>query len=128
MALEVARKDEGYIAFQKKVFADFNAQTRAECDKAAKFFDVDLKDHLAQLEAHHITGNDFRPTPAKTVHFHQDFVQDLMNRYLEDIDHRRAAGEVGKANAATTLRKCIRLGEIEDMIERLQRRSNELHA
>jgi len=88
MALEVARKDENYIAFQKKIFAGFNAQTRVECEKAEKFFDVDLKDHLEQLEAHHITGNDFQPMPAKTVHFHQDFVQDLMNRYLEDIDHR----------------------------------------
>lgn len=34
---------------------------------ASQIFDYDLKDHLAQLEAYHIKGNDFQPFPLKDV-------------------------------------------------------------
>ena len=87
MALKVARQDENFMNFQKKVYDDFNERTRLECKMAAKIFDYDLKSHLEQLEAHDIKGNDFMPFPiVKDVQ--QDFVQDLLYRYLQDIKHR----------------------------------------
>ena len=46
MALKVARQDENFMAFQKKVYDDFNERTRLECKMAQKIFDYDLKSHL----------------------------------------------------------------------------------
>ena len=86
MALKAARQDENFMTFQKKVYDDFNERTRLECKMAAKIFDYDLKSHLEQLEAYHIKGNDFMPFALKDVQ--QDFVQDLLYRYLQDIKHR----------------------------------------
>ena len=91
---------------------------------AAKIFDYDLKAHLEQLEAHHIKGNDFQPFPLKEVQL--DLMKDLLYRYLQDIKHRQKAGEFGRATAATLLRKCVKLDDIEVMIEELQRKSNDL--
>ena len=118
MALKVARQDENFMNFQKKVYDDFNERTRLECKMAAKIFDYDLKSHLEQLEAHDIKGNDFMPFPiVKDVQ--QDFVQDLLYRYLQDIKHRQKAGEFGRATSAVLLRKCTKLDDIEIMIEDL---------
>ena len=47
---------------------------------AAKIFDYDLKNHLEQLEAYHIKGNDFQPVPLKDVQ--HDFFHDLLHKYL----------------------------------------------
>jgi hypothetical protein len=46
MALKVARQDENFMNFQKKVYDDFNERTRLECKMAAKIYDYDLKSHL----------------------------------------------------------------------------------
>lgn len=124
MALKAARQDENFMTFQKKVYDDFNERTRLECKMAAKIFDYDLKSHLEQLEAYHIKGNDFMPYALKDVQ--QDFVQDLLYRYLQDIKHRQKAGEFGRATAATLLRKCTKLDDIEVMIEDLQKKSDDL--
>lgn len=67
MALKAARTDENFMAFQKKVYDDFNERTRLECKMAAKIFDYDLKAHLEQLEAYHIKGGDFMPYALKDV-------------------------------------------------------------
>ena len=53
-------------------------------------------------------------------------MKDLLYRYLQDIKHRQKAGEFGRATAATLLRKCVKLDDIEVMIEDLQRKSNDL--
>jgi len=91
---------------------------------AAKIFDYDLKSHLEQLEAYHIKGNDFQPLPLKDVQ--HDFVFDLLHKYLQDVKHRMKAGEFGRATAATLLRKCVKLEDIEYMVEDCQAKSNEL--
>lgn len=49
-----------------------------------------------------------------------------MYRYLQDIKHRQKSGEFGRATAATLLRKCTKLEDIEIMIEDLQRKSDDL--
>ena len=59
MALKVAREDEGFMRFQKKVYDDFNEATRLEIVTASALFDYDLKAHLEQLDNHHLKGNDF---------------------------------------------------------------------
>lgn len=112
------------MQFQKKVYDDFNERTRLECKMAAKIFDYDLKSHLEQLEAYHIKGNDFQPLPLKDVQ--HEFVYDLLHKYLQDIKHRMKAGEFGRATAATLLRKCVKLEDIEYMVEDSQAKSNEL--
>ena len=124
MVLKVARQDQAFMQFQKKVYDDFNERTRLECKMAAKIFDYDLKDHLAQLEHHHIKDNDFQPFPMKDCQL--DLVGDLLYRYLQDIKHRQKAGEFGRATAAVLLRKCVKLEDIEIMIEDLQRKSDDL--
>ena len=124
MELAAAQNDEAFIKFQKQAYANANERTRLECKMAAKIFDYDLKSHLEQLEAYHIKGNDFQPLPLKDVQ--HDFVFDLLHKYLQDVKHRMKAGEFGRATAATLLRKCVKLEDIEYMVEDCQAKSNEL--
>ena len=46
MALAVAREDEGFMKFQRKLYDDFNERTRLECKMTAKIMDYDLKNHM----------------------------------------------------------------------------------
>lgn len=111
--------------FQKQLYEDINERTGLECRMAEKIKDYDLKDHIAQLEAYHIKGNnDFMAYPLKDVD--EDFVTDLLYRYLQDVKQRVKAGEFGRANSATLLRKCIRLTDIDNIIVDLQKKSNNL--
>lgn len=91
---------------------------------AARIGDYDLKNHLEQLEAHSLKANDFMPFALKDVQ--EDYVGDLLYKYLQDIKHRQKAGEFGRASAALLLRKCTLLSDIDDIVEELQKRSNEL--
>jgi hypothetical protein len=59
LELQVAKDDENFVLYQKKVYEDYNERTRLEVKMAAKLFDYDLKSHLEQLETHHIKGADF---------------------------------------------------------------------
>jgi hypothetical protein len=49
----------------------------------------------------------------------QDFVNELLYNYLQDIKHREKAGEFGRATASVLLRKCTKLDDIEVIIEDL---------
>ena len=59
MQLQVAKDDENFVLYQKKVYEEHNEKTRLEVKMSAKLFDYDLKAHLEQLETHHIKGIDF---------------------------------------------------------------------
>lgn len=50
----------------------------------------------------------------------------MLSRYLTDLKHRMKAGEFGRANATALLRKCIKLGDIEYIIEDCLAKSNDL--
>jgi hypothetical protein len=50
----------------------------------------------------------------KNVDF--DFVNDLFFRYLQDIKLRKMHGEFGIATPCVTLRKQIKLSEIDNMV------------
>jgi hypothetical protein len=59
LELQVAKDDENFVLYQKKVYEDCNEKTRLEVKMASKLFDYDLKSHLEQLETHKIKGADF---------------------------------------------------------------------
>ena len=80
MALEIAKEDAKFLAFQKKVFDSCNEKISKGCEIAADLPDLDLKSHLEQLEAMDLKGNEFSHVPLKDVK--QDFVEDLLQRYL----------------------------------------------
>ena len=46
-----------------------------------------------------------------------EFVTDLLQRYLQDIKHRMKLGDYGRATATTLLRKCINLVDIEYIVD-----------
>ena len=82
---------------------------------AAKIFDYDLKSHLEVLESYHIKGNDFQSFPLKDVQ--HEFVTDLLTKYIQDIKHRMKQGEYGRATSTTLLKKCVKLEDIEFLVE-----------
>jgi len=85
-----------------------------EAKMSERIFDYDLKDHLMQLEAYHIKGNDFVPVPFKDVD--HDFINDLLTKYLTDIRGRMKANSYGNATISMLLRKCVKLGDIDDLV------------
>ena len=50
----------------------------------------------------------------------------MLSNYLNDIKHRMKASEFGRANATALLRKSIKLGEIEYIVEDCLAKSQDL--
>ena len=115
MKLEVAKNDDQFVLYQKKVYDDFNEKTRLEVKMAAKLFDYDLKAHLEQLESHNIKGIDFQPYPLKDAQHY--FVQELMEKYIQEIKQKQKQGEFGRATPSMILRKCIKIEDIDYMVD-----------
>ena len=115
MKLDVARNDDQFVLYQKKVYEDLNEKTRLEVKMAAKLFDYDLKAHLEQLESHNIKGIDFQPYPLKDAEHY--FVQELMEKYIQEIKQKQKQGEFGRATPSMILRKCIKIEDIDYIVD-----------
>jgi len=63
----------------------------------------------------HIHGNDFAPIPLMEVR--EDFTKDLKFRYLSDIKTRMNQDEYADAAPSILLRKGVKLGDIDSLIE-----------
>ena len=79
--------------------------------------DVDLEEHIRELTAKKVLDGDWHPFPMKDIQAGCDFVQSLLERYLQDLDSRRKLEEFGVPAVAVTLRKAVRLDEVETVIE-----------
>lgn len=106
------------------MYNDFAERTRLEAKMAEQLADCDLASHLEQLEAHDIKGNDFYPIQPKDVQ--QDFVNDLLFRYLQELKHRMKAAAFGQASTAALLRKGIKLTDMDEVVKDCQAKCADL--
>jgi hypothetical protein len=74
------------------------------------------------LEAHHIKDNDFLPLPLPNVD--HDFVSDLKFNYLQELKKRMKSGSYEDATIPMILRKCIKLGDMDYLVEECQEKSD----
>ena len=122
MQLKVARMDQGFIAFQEKMYSDLLEDTRKKMNASYKIKDVDLMDHKKQLEKKSIArkNTDWNVFPLTSITEGCDFVTDLLQKYLDEIRVRSRDEMFGdKIPPSTLLRKNVRLGDINNIIDEL---------
>ena len=102
---------------QKVLYETTTESTRQACIKASKIEDIDLKEHLADLNHRRLATNDWDPFPLYDISEGSDFTETLMKKYLEDIRVRKKEAEFGLPPPSVLLRKTVRLSEIDRMIE-----------
>jgi hypothetical protein len=126
MKLKSARTDRDFVNFQRAKYDELveESQARYEAAKAEK--DIDLEEHIRELTAKKVVDGDWRPFPLKDLQVGCDFVQTLLDQYLEDLDARRKLDEFGVPAVAVTLRKSVQLDEVETIIEQVQKKAVEL--
>ena len=73
---------------------------------------------MSDLKKMELRGNDFQTAPKKKVDV--DFVEDLNYKYLQDLKLRKVQTEFGRATPCVTLRKAVKLGEIDDLVNDCQ--------
>jgi len=99
------------------LYEEATERTKQACIGAQKIEDVDLKEHLEDLQMRELSKNDWDPFPMTDLAENCDFVGELLQRYLDDIRVRKKHAEFGKPPPSALLRKYVRLDEIDKMIE-----------
>lgn len=126
MKLKAARSDRDFVNFQKAKYDELVEASQARYEAAKGEKDVDLEEHIRELTAKKVLDGDWRPFPMKDIQAGCDFVHSLLERYLQDLDSRRKLEEFGVPAVAVTLRKAVRLDEVETVIEQVQKKALEL--
>lgn len=117
MKLKAVKSDQNYMIHQKVLYETATESTRQACIAAQKIEDIDLKEHLADLNHKKLAKNDWDPFPLYDITEGSDFVARLMTRYLDDIRVRKKEAEFGIPPPSVLLRKTVKLSEIDRMIE-----------
>ena len=123
MKLKAVRQDQNFILHTKVLYESAVESTKAAYTAALAKEDIDLKEHLEDLNHKELAVNDWDPFPLTDVPPEADFVSDLFTRYLEDIRVRKKIAEWGRPPPAVMLRKTVRLSEIDRIIEEIQERT-----
>ena len=55
-----------------------------------------------------------------------DFIEDLLQRNLQDLKQRMRTGRFGRASASALLRKCTRLEDMDLMIQDMTEKADNL--
>lgn len=126
MHLKVAQKDEHFVHFQKNFYNKITDETRERLKLARGNMDQDLNDHLLDLDKRNMKQGDWDVFPMPDITEGCDFVTDLFYSYFEDLRVRKKVQEYGSPPTSVLLRKNVRLGDIDLLIDELSKTTVDL--
>lgn len=88
MNLEAALKDQPFIQYQQRRYDDLLVELEENLRKAKPKSDIDLQNHLDELDKKDLKTSGWTTTPLDNVE--HDFVTPLLNNYLADLEKRKA--------------------------------------
>ena len=84
--LDIAMGDERYVKFCKKKYKELTDAVEKAKDEAYAEPDADLESHYKSLDNFFQRTSEWKLVPLEVPE--HDFVSELMNRYMEDIEVR----------------------------------------
>ena len=91
MQLSETKRDRNYIDWQHEQFQKHIDNIQASVTEAKSIDDVDLVDHLLVLNEREINqkGADWKAFAPHDIPRTKNYILDLVDRYLQDLRHRR---------------------------------------
>jgi len=122
--LKAAAKDKEFAIFQRRLYQDSALKLKDTVQQAEWIEDVDLRDHLNLLQEKNIRtdAGDWVVAPSHDITAGFDFVTDIMENYLTELRVRKKEEMFGEKCDSFFLRRAIRLGEIDLMVDETQSR------
>lgn len=77
--------------------------------------DVDTLKHMKELDRHHLKEGAWLTEPLQNPE--NNFVDDLLGRYLGDLQRRAEADVKNKKHVATAIRRVVKLTSMHDLIQ-----------
>lgn len=114
MNLDIAMKDQGYVQFQQKKYEVLIADLQKHQDRMKGMPDVDLQDHLDQLDKRELKTTGWLTSPLENVT--HDFVTPLLKNYLADLKKRAVQHEDEEAGFAANIRKSVRVTDSMQLV------------
>jgi hypothetical protein len=116
--LEAANTDQAYVKFCQKRYKKLAAEVENAKANARLKPDYELENHYTNLDKHY-TGRATEWKLEPMEHPENDFVSDLLNGYLKDIQDRVRRGVEPHAKAIYVLRKPMTNDSIIEEINRI---------
>jgi len=113
--LAAAMRDEKYVRHQQELYdhtLGLIEEAKAQSDKMK---DVELEKHIKELNNDHLRIADWKFTPLDIKP--NDYVSDLINRYLLDLRNRSGLDIQSKPTFTQVMRRGVFLGDATDLIE-----------
>ena len=114
MNLEAALKDQPFIQYQQRRYDDLLAELEENLNKARSIPDIDLQNHLDELDKKDLKTSGWTTTPLDNVE--HDFVSPLLNNYLADLERRKEILEDPDSGYCTKMRKGVDVNSAEDLV------------
>ena len=114
------------MEFQQNFYEKITDQTRGKLKEARSNMDVDLNDHLLDLDKKNIKQGDWDVFPMPDISAGCDFVTDLLYCYFEDLRVRKKLQDYGDPPTSVVLRKNVRLGDIDHLIDDISSKTVDL--
>ena len=89
MKLSAARNDLSFVDYMKKKYEEMLDEATARYEVAKGKKDIDLEEHIRELTAKQVLDGDWKPFPMVDIQKGCNFVHDLVERYVRDLDARR---------------------------------------
>lgn len=105
------------MQFQQRKYEEYLDTIEVQKKLSKTITDTDLDNHFNELDKYHLKVSDWTFEPLENVE--HDFVNDLLQRYLDDLDYRQKEGDPEKATFTGTMRKGVQLNDLEDIVNKL---------
>ena len=111
MQLQSANNDQQYMQFAQAKYDELINELQKKQKRASEEVDVDIKAHIDELDKKQLKSSGWLTEPLDNVE--HDFVSDLLNRYLQDLEKRLEFQSSEEAGYCKNLRKVVELDTIE---------------
>ena len=124
MNLKAAAKDKEFAIFQRRLYQTSALKLKDTVEAAEFMEDIDLRDHLDLLQEKNIRtdAGDWVVAPSHDITEGFDFVTEIMENYLTELRVRKKEEVFGEKADSFFLRRAVRLGEIDLMVDVTQSR------
>ena len=112
--LGAAMKDQAFVQYSSQRYGELIRKLEADEELHKGVPDHDLQDHIDVLEKKDLKSSGWLTIPLDDTE--HDFVSKLLNRYLQDLQGRAEAQERLENGFAQNLRKCVQMGDAEELV------------
>lgn len=111
---KVANEDAAFVSYQKRRYVSLLEDIQQSIKLSRDVADLDLQDHLKELERHHLKVSDWQIEPLANPD--ANFFDNVIVKYKQDLERRQKFED---KTDAVFIRRLVRAGDAVELVEKV---------